>query len=201
MSKIICLGKNYAEHAKELGDEVPQKPVIFLKPLDCLVQLGKTSGAVMGEPFQGFERHYECEIVLEVQKTTNSKLKLERVGLGLDMTLRSLQAQLKKQGHPWTTAKVFPNSAVLGPMHAVAEHPNWECEPFSFFLNGEKKQSAKATDMIMNVETSLEYINSWIPVQTGDLIFTGTPAGVGAVKKGDIGCLEWLKTKTEILFF
>lgn len=198
MDKIVCVGKNYEEHAKELGDAVPEKPVLFLKPpsvLRVVEAWGQT--ITLRVPENRGELHYECEIVLKLkaggENIPDSKAAgcVESVSLGLDMTLRTLQAQLKKLGHPWTTSKVFPDAAVVGPQIPIKEFANYLEQPFSFSLNGAIRQQGRGVEMILNPAEIISYVSSCFPLCAGDLIFTGTPAGVGEVKAGDVASIKW----------
>ncbi|KAK9916305.1 hypothetical protein WJX75_001059 [Coccomyxa subellipsoidea] len=134
--KLICLGKNYLEHAKELGDAVPDKPVIFLKPPSSAVVASSQQGPVAVQlPRNRGHVHYEAEMLLRL----NDDLEVDAVSLGLDLTLRELQSELKKKGHPWEIAKAFPNSAVIGPWIDVASFPDFLTTEFSFKLDGTPK--------------------------------------------------------------
>lgn len=187
MDKIICLGKNYLEHAKELGDAVPEKPVIFLKPPSVLKTVKNGETLRISLPKNHGSVHHECEIVCRI----TSKGRVEAVTLGLDMTLRDLQSGLKKNGQPWTVAKVFDGSAVIGPWIPLETFQEWESTSFSFSLDGKLRQKGKGSEMSMKVEEALPYIASYFPLCEGDLLFTGTPAGVGPVASGQTAHLQW----------
>ena len=196
MDKIVCVGKNYLEHALELGDPVPEQPVLFLKPPSVLKRVHAWEEAVtLSLPEEDI--HYEAEIVLALSKggyrlsTEDALSCLGGVSLGLDMTLRTRQAKLKQAGHPWTTAKVFPDAALVGPVISLADFPGYLNEPFSFSLNGALKQRALGTEMGYSPIRLISYISHFFPLMPGDLIFTGTPAGVGSVKSGDQARLAW----------
>lgn len=197
MDKIICLGKNYLDHAKELGDTVPEKPVIFLKPPSVL--LVATMGSTLSVPLHQTESsvHHECELVVRLKSggscfnTKQATEAIEAVTVGLDMTLRDLQTKLKKAGHPWTTAKVFPGSAIVGPFIGIQEFKNFETTPFSFTLNGIVQQSATAKEMLLPIVDSICYVSQFFPLQKGDLLFTGTPKGVGPVQVGAKAALSF----------
>lgn len=184
MDKIVCVGKNYAEHAKELGDAIPEKPVLFLKPPSVLLasdgrevtaRLPKDSGSV----------HHECEIVLRLGPGG----KIRDVTLGLDMTLRERQAAQKKAGHPWTTSKVFPDAAIVGPF--VPLEADWLQSEFFLQIDGKIRQRGRGDEMTFSPEACLAYIAGFFPLCEGDLVFTGTPAGVGPVVAGNVGKLSW----------
>jgi 2-keto-4-pentenoate hydratase/2-oxohepta-3-ene-1,7-dioic acid hydratase in catechol pathway len=187
MDKIICVGKNYLEHAKELGDAVPDAPVLFLKPPSILRRAQSWGDTLkLATPANRGELHHECEIVLRVMGGV-----IVSVSLGLDMTLRTLQAQLKKNGHPWTIAKVFPDAAVMGPEIPLRDFRDYLTTPFEFSLNSQIKQTARGEEMMMKPQVLLEHIGACFPLCDGDLIFTGTPAGVGPVRAGDRATLSW----------
>lgn len=200
MDKIVCVGKNYLEHAKELGDAVPERPVLFLKPPSVL-RTAATNGEVLqvSLPRDAGPVHFECEIVLRLT-LGGFQLGLEKaaalvesadVSLGLDMTLRERQAELKRRGHPWTTSKVFPGSALVGPFRPVAAHPEYLDAPFSFSVDGAVRQTGRGGEMMLRPAPCLSYISEFFPLLPGDLVFTGTPAGVGAVSPGQRGALRW----------
>ncbi len=186
--KIICIGRNYSEHAKELNNPVPANPVIFMKPATALL--------VNEKPFYypdfTNELHHELEIVLKISKNGKAiqpefaHTYYEEISLGIDFTARDLQDELKKKGHPWEIAKGFDNSAVLGrfaPLEKVNREGNIE-----FFLkkNGEMVQRGNSRDMIFNFDQLIVYISKYFKLLQGDLVYTGTPAGVGPVKPGDL---------------
>jgi 2-keto-4-pentenoate hydratase/2-oxohepta-3-ene-1,7-dioic acid hydratase in catechol pathway len=195
MDKIVCLGKNYSEHAKELGEATPEKPVIFIKPPSVLMQATQNGQKLALQLPQGRgEVHHECEIVVRL----GNEMTIEALTLGLDMTLRDVQSGLKKSGHPWTISKVFRDSAVVGPWIKPAEFPNWENQEFNLEINGDLKQKGHATEMILKVSESINYIRQFFPLCPGDLIFTGTPQGVGSVQAGTLGKLKWGPIEYEV---
>lgn len=186
--KIFCVGRNYAEHAKELNNAVPTKPVIFMKPATALLKDNKPFYL----PDFSNDMHYETELVLRVGK--NGKAVQEKFALGyvdaltvgIDFTARDLQDECKKKGLPWEIAKAFDNSAVVGRfVSADADKLKNGLVEFTMKLNGEQKQHGKSSDMIFNIEQIIAYVSKFFTLQTGDLIFTGTPYGVGAAKQGD----------------
>jgi 2-keto-4-pentenoate hydratase/2-oxohepta-3-ene-1,7-dioic acid hydratase in catechol pathway len=183
MDKIICLGKNYLEHARELGEAIPEKPVLFLKPPSCLLQ--SPLAGPLGLPTGQGEVHPECEIVLKL----GSDLKPEAFTLGLDLTLRDLQARLKKAGHPWEISKAFPRSAVTGlwlPWSAFSES-----EEFHFEVDGLTRQKSRAQEMRLTPRACVDYAAEHFALKSGDLVFTGTPAGVAAVSSGQAFEATW----------
>ena len=187
IGKIVCVGRNYAEHAKELGNEIPDKPVLFLKPASALIY----SGGEIIHPEYGNELHHEVELVLligEMVKKAN-KVEAEKAivgyGVGLDMTLRDVQNELKKKGNPWTLAKCFDTSAVISDFVLKKDYQLKSDEKLELRVNGVVKQSDTLKSMIFNSAEIVEYISSIMTLQKGDLIFTGTPAGVSRVNRGD----------------
>ncbi|MCW8804475.1 MAG: fumarylacetoacetate hydrolase family protein, partial [Ignavibacteriaceae bacterium] len=187
IGKIVCVGRNYAEHAKELGNELPEKPVLFLKPASALIY----SGDQIIHPDYGNELHHEVELVLLIGETVKnaSKAQSEKAilgyGVGLDMTLRDVQDGLKKKGHPWTLAKCFDTSAVISDFVLKKGYQLKLDEKLELKVNGMVKQSDSLKSMIFNPVEIVEYISSVVTLEKGDLIFTGTPAGVSRVKRGD----------------
>ena len=187
IGKIVCVGRNYAEHAKELGNEVPEKPVLFLKPASALIY----SGEKIIHPDYGDELHHEVELVLLVGETVKNanKAQSEKViigyGVGLDMTLRDVQNELKKKGNPWTLAKCFDASAVISDFILKKDYQLKMNEKLELKVNGIVKQNDTLKGMIFNPAEIVEYISSVMTLEKGDLIFTGTPAGVSRVSRGD----------------
>jgi 2-keto-4-pentenoate hydratase/2-oxohepta-3-ene-1,7-dioic acid hydratase in catechol pathway len=188
--KLICVGKNYLDHAKELGDAVPEKPVLFMKPPSACVSLERASANEPQDvviPWDRGEIHHEAEIVLRL----DSRARIEAVTLGLDLTLRELQAQLKKAGHPWEMAKAFPRSALIGPWISLSDFQDYLSTPFSFSLDGQVVQTARGSEMRFSPEQCIAYAAEHFELRPGDLLFTGTPAGVGPLRHGQIGQLKW----------
>ncbi len=187
IGKIVCVGRNYAEHAKELGNEVPEKPVIFLKPTSAVIY----SGDKIIHPSFSTDLHHETELVLLIGATVKDAddKKAEDViigyGVGLDMTLRDVQNELKKKGQPWTIAKGFDTSAVLSDFVSKQNHKLTFNEEIILKVNGKERQHEKLNKMIFTPVQIVKYISSLMTLEKGDLIFTGTPAGVGKVVKGD----------------
>lgn len=187
IGKIVCVGRNYVEHAKELGNEVPEKPVIFLKPASAVI----FSGDKIVHPSFSADMHHETELVLLIGNTIKDadKKKSEEAiiayGVGLDMTLRDIQNELKKKGHPWTIAKGFDTSAVLSEFIFKKDYKLTLDEEIILKVNKIERQHEKLNKMIFNPVQIVEYISSLMILEEGDLIFTGTPAGVSKVVKGD----------------
>lgn len=186
--KMICLGKNYLEHAKELGDKIPPKPVLFMKPPSCAVAAEKQRETIKVRlPDDRGVIHYEIELLLRL----NDDLQIDALSLGLDLTLRDIQKDLKQNGWPWEIGKVFPASAILGPWVSLTDFPNYLEEGFDLKLDGKTVQQAKGNDMMMKPEEALKYIKAHFPLCGGDVIFTGTPQGVGPVSDGQLAELSW----------
>ncbi len=196
MDKIICVGKNYADHAAELGDIHPEKPVLFLKPPSVLVSAHATDERLqLTLPDHSEQIHHELELVFRVDRdgykmsVEEAERALGAVTVGLDMTLRDLQTEAKKKGTPWTTGKVFRDAAVIGPWVRLADFSNFADEPFTLAINDKVVQRATAKQMSHSPAECLAYASQFFPVCAGDILFTGTPQGVGNVKHGDKGVL------------
>lgn len=191
--KIICVGRNYVDHAKELNNAVPTSPMLFLKPQTALLQDNK--------PFYypNFSKniHYELEIVLRICKTGRhiepqfAAKYYDQVSLGIDFTARDLQDELKSKGHPWELSKAFDQSAVLADFQPITDF-NRQNIDFQLLKNGELVQDGHTRDMIFDFDTIVSYASKFFTLKQGDLIYTGTPAGVGSVAIGDMleGILE-----------
>ena len=185
--KFLCIGRNYVEHAKELGNEVPEEPVIFMKPKSALLQ----SNAPFYYPEFTNELHYECEVVLRISK--NGKYLQERnagkyydaISVGIDFTARDIQSELKKKGLPWEKAKAWDNSAVLGKWQPIGEGFKKDDIRFSMKKNGEFVQQGHTADMIHNFDKIVSHVSQYFSLNIGDVIFTGTPKGVGECVVGD----------------
>jgi acylpyruvate hydrolase len=185
--KIFCIGRNYIEHAKELNNPLPEKPVFFLKP--------DTSIVIRNRPFFypdfSSDIHYETELVIKINK--NGKHISEKfagtyyneIGLGIDFTARDLQQECKQKGLPWEVAKGFDQSAPISRWIQISELKNKSNILFHLDLNGKLVQTGSSKDMIFSFDKVIAYISGFITLKMGDLIFTGTPAGVGPVKIGD----------------
>lgn len=184
--KIICVGRNYSEHAKELNNAVPEVPMLFMKPETAVLQDGKP----FYYPDYSSNIHYELEIVLRICKTAKCVDRAfagnyyDRITLGLDFTARDLQDQLKSKGHPWEIAKAFDNSAVIGEWQSFEEFKNRNIS-FQLLKNGAVAQEGNSQDMIFDFDTLVSYASGFFTLKQGDLIFTGTPAGVGPIQIGD----------------
>jgi 2-keto-4-pentenoate hydratase/2-oxohepta-3-ene-1,7-dioic acid hydratase in catechol pathway len=186
--KIFCIGRNYAEHAKEMGNGVPEEPIIFMKPKSALVQ-GHTP---FYYPEFTNELHYEAELVVRVSK--NGKYIQEKhasnyynaISVGIDFTARDIQQQLKEKGLPWEKAKAFDNSAAVGKFIDIGPAINKKNINFSLTKNKEVVQKANSSEMIFTIDQIVANISNYFSINIGDLIYTGTPAGVGECIVGDL---------------
>jgi len=186
--KIFCIGRNYAEHAKEMGSAVPDEPVIFMKPKSALVQ-GHTP---FYYPEFTNELHYEAELVVRISK--NGKYIQEKhasnyynaISVGIDFTARDIQQQLKEKGLPWEKAKAFDNSAAVGKFVEITPAINKKNINFSLTKNKEVVQKANSSEMIFNIDQIVANISNYFSINIGDLIYTGTPVGVGECIVGDL---------------
>ena len=187
IGKIVCVGRNYTDHITELGNEIPEKPLLFLKPSSAVI----FSGEDIKYPEFSKEMHHEVELVLLIGKEVKnasedeSEKAIAGYAVGLDMTLRDVQNELKKKGHPWTLAKCFDTSAVLSDFISSRNYELTLEEEISLSVNGELRQKEKLKKMIFSPSKLVQYISTMMKLERGDLIFTGTPAGVGKVNRGD----------------
>ncbi|MCB2377183.1 fumarylacetoacetate hydrolase family protein [Hymenobacter sp. BT635] len=186
--KILCIGRNYAEHIAELNNETPDEPVIFTKPETALLQRGMP----FFYPDFSTDIHHEIELVLRVSKNGKNidpkfaHTYFDAIGLGIDFTARDLQSKAKSKGLPWDLAKGFDGSAPLSPtFKPVAEFADLANINFHLEVNGEVKQRGNSGMMLHNFAAQIAYISRFITLKMGDLIFTGTPSGVGPVQIGD----------------
>jgi 2-keto-4-pentenoate hydratase/2-oxohepta-3-ene-1,7-dioic acid hydratase in catechol pathway len=185
--KIICLARNYVAHARELNNPLPEKPLFFMKHENCIVRGNK--------PFYlpDFSKsiHYEVELVLKICKVGRNIEKrfahryYDRIGLGIDFTARDLQDEARSQGAPWEIAKAFDHSAPLSRFLPLSDFADLKHISFRLDVNGKTVQEGNSSLMIFPVDTQIAYISRFITLKTGDLLFTGTPAGVGPVSAGD----------------
>jgi 2-keto-4-pentenoate hydratase/2-oxohepta-3-ene-1,7-dioic acid hydratase in catechol pathway len=185
--KIICIGRNYSEHVKEFNNSLPEKPIFFLKPDTALL----TKKSPFFYPEFTKDLHYECELVFRICKLgKNISLKFahtyyDAVGLGIDFTARDLQQECKVKGLPWEIAKSFENSAPLSEKFIPKEELDLKNIQFSLLQNGNLVQTGNSKDMIFDIGHIIVYISQFMTLKIGDLIFTGTPEGVGPVNIGD----------------
>jgi fumarylpyruvate hydrolase len=189
---IYCVGRNYALHAAELGNAVPDAPMIFMKPSHALIEM---NGQPIRLPKGLGEIHYEAELVLHIGKTYQSGIRVDdlvdRIALGIDFTLRDLQNELKKKGHPWMSAKGFLRSAPIGAFFSFLGEAETKHTDFSLLKNGVEVQRGNISGMIFNLQVIVDYCAEHYGLGPGDLIYTGTPAGVGSVADGDHLRLQW----------
>jgi acylpyruvate hydrolase len=183
--KIICIGRNYADHAKELRNEIPEEPVFFMKPDTALLKDGD-----FYLPDFTSDLHHEIELVLRISKAGKhieeqfAHKYYQEIGLGIDFTARDLQARAKEKGLPWEKAKAFDHSAPLGRFtdKSALEPGNID---FELRINGETRQKGNSGDLIFSFDHIISHVSKFVSLKVGDLIYTGTPAGVGAVRIGD----------------
>jgi len=186
--KIFCVGRNYSEHAKELGNDIPEEPVIFMKPKSALIQ----GSSPFYYPDFTNELHYEAEIVLRICKNgryieeANASKYYDAYSLGIDFTARDIQNELKKKGLPWEKAKSWDNSAYVA--NWINFSKTTKNDPISFFLCQNKKivQVGHTKNMIFSFNNVISNISQYFSLNIGDIIFTGTPAGVGECLPGDL---------------
>ncbi len=183
--KIICIGRNYANHAKEMKSDIPTEPVFFMKPDTALLKEGD-----FYLPDFSKEMHHEIELVIKICKSGKHIAEqfahkyYEEIGLGIDFTARDLQAQCKAQGLPWEKAKAFDNSAPIG-MFVNKNELNLKNIEFELKINGVSKQLGHSSDVIFSFDKIIAYVSQFVTLKMGDLIYTGTPEGVGPIKIGD----------------
>lgn len=185
--KIIAVGRNYIDHAKELNNPVPEKPVIFLKPDTAVLKDNKD----FYYPEFSKDIHFEVEIVLRICNEGKHVARkfahkyYDSIGLGIDFTARDIQSELKSKGLPWELAKAFDHSAVVSNLINKEEIADLSQIQFSLQKNGEEVQQGNSKDMIFDFDHLITFVSQYITLRKGDLIFTGTPAGVGPVAIGD----------------
>ena len=186
--KIVCIGRNYAEHAKELGNEIPAEPVIFMKPENALLQ----DHTAFRYPEFTKNLHFECELVLRIcQGGTNisessASEYYDAITVGIDFTARDVQDEMKKKGLPWEKAKAFDNAAVAGKFLDIKDFPNRKSLQFSLNKNGKEVQKGNSDNMLFSFDSIIDHISRYFYLNEGDLIYTGTPEGVGPCIAGDI---------------
>jgi len=185
--KIIAIGRNYIDHAKELNNAVPKQPVFFLKPETALLQKNRA----FYYPEFSKDIHYEAEVVVKINKVGKyieeefAHRYYSEIGIGIDFTARDIQQNQKEKGLPWEIAKAFDHSAPIGKFVKLADYSNIQDIHFNLDINGQQVQSGHTKDMLFTVDQIIAYVSQFVTLKIGDLIFTGTPAGVGPVKIGD----------------
>jgi fumarylpyruvate hydrolase len=190
--RIYCVGRNYEEHAKEMGFTGREPPFFFLKPADAIVHVPEGQTGEMPYPPGTSNLHYEMELVVAIGigganiKAADAMKHVWGYAVGLDMTRRDLQNEAKKQGRPWEIGKGFDHSAPIGPIVPAAQASNPSAATIELKVNGAVKQSSTTSKLIWNIAESIEHLTMYWRLEPGDLIFTGTPEGVGAVVRGDL---------------
>ena len=201
--RIYCVGRNYAEHVREMGHDTREPPFFFGKPTDALV----TGGAPMPYPGETADLHHEIELVVAIGKDGANISEAEALGhvygyaAGLDMTRRDIQAAAKKAGRPWDMAKGFDHSAPIGTIAPVSRIGHPSAGAITLSVNGVERQRGDLAEQIWSVPETIAYLSRFVALKAGDLIMTGTPAGVGAVVGGDVleGAIEGVGTVRTVI--
>ncbi len=190
--RIYCVGRNYAEHAQEMGFTGREAPFFFLKPADAVLPVPDGATGEMAYPPLTANLHHEIELVVAIGKgganiaAADAASHIWGYAVGLDMTRRDLQNDMKKQGRPWCIGKGFDQSAPIGPLHPIASTGELRRGAITLAVNGKQRQAGDLSELIWSVAETIETLSRAWTLQPGDLIFTGTPAGVGAVVAGDV---------------
>lgn len=186
--KIICIGRNYVDHAKELNNPVPEEPVFFMKPDTALLR----NNAPFFYPSFSKDIQHEVELIIKINKVGRcigekfANRYYSEVGLGIDFTARDVQQRCKEKGLPWEVAKAFDFSAPISSKFLpISDFESVDCIPFRLVKNGEVVQQGNSGDMLFSVNRIISYVSQYVTLKIGDLIYTGTPAGVGSVAIGD----------------
>ena len=186
--KIICIGRNYIDHIKELSNQKPLNPVVFLKPDSSII--AKNQNFII--PSFSNEIHHEVELVIKINKVGKhidksfSHKYYDEIGLGIDFTARDIQSNLKEKGHPWEKSKAFDNSCMVGKFLKKEKLEDISKIEFSLIKNNKLVQSGRSNDMLWKIDELISYVSQYFTLKIGDLIFTGTPSGVSKVESGDI---------------
>ena len=186
--KIICIGRNYIDHIKELSNQRPKDPVVFLKPDSAVIV--KNQNFII--PSFSDDIHHEVELVVKINKVGKhidnsfSNKYYDEIGLGIDFTARDIQNNLKEKGHPWEKSKAFDNSCMVGKFVNKNDLEDLSSIKFSLKKNNELVQSGCSSDMLWKIDELISYVSQYFTLKIGDLIFTGTPSGVSRVESGDI---------------
>ena len=204
VNRIYCVGRNYEEHAKEMGFTGREPPFFFLKPADAIVVVDAGQTGSIPYPSLTKNLHHEIELVAAIGtggkniKAADALKHVYGYAVGLDMTRRDLQGEMKKQGRPWCIGKAYDHSAPIGPITPVAQAGDVHNAELFIQVNGKDRQRSTVTKLIWNVAETIEHLSSAWELQPGDLIYTGTPEGVGAVVSGDtmVGGVAGLGTIT-----
>ncbi|MFC6633422.1 fumarylacetoacetate hydrolase family protein [Microbulbifer taiwanensis] len=204
LGKIVCVGRNYADHAAELNNPVPENPLLFIKPATAAVPMAEPVHLPAGRG----GCHFEGELALLIgapltgANAAEVPAAIAGLGLALDLTLRELQSQLKKDGHPWEIAKGFDGACPLSPFVKLDWAPDWDGLTYSLWLNGELRQRGKTAHMLTPILDLVAYISGHFTLQPGDVVLTGTPAGVGELLHGDHIAMQleddWLRVETSV---
>lgn len=187
VGKVVCVGRNYAAHARELGNDIPESPILFLKTASCLIP----SGEKVIHPGYSENLHHEIELVLLIGETVKNSDRKEAeksvigYAVGLDMTLRDIQNENRKKGEPWTLAKVFDTSGVLSEFVLKSDYHLQGNEKIFLSVNGKSKQESRINKMLFDPAELVVQISKKMTLEKGDIIFTGTPEGVSRVVRGD----------------
>ncbi len=200
--RIYCVGRNYVEHAQEMGFSGREPPFFFLKPADTVVPVAEGQTGAIDYPSLTQNLHHEIELVVAIGKGGRDIAAAAAAGhiwgyaVGLDMTRRDLQGEMKKQGRPWCIGKAFEQSAPIGVLHPIGKTGELKSGAITLKVNGELRQKGDLAQLIWNVAETIEHLSRAWTLQPGDLIYTGTPAGVNAVVKGDVmeGAIDGLGT-------
>ena len=198
--RIYCVGRNYADHAREMGDTGREPPFFFSKPADAVLNVADGTEGVLPYPSQTQDLHHEVELVVALGAGGRDLTPEQAAAciwgyaIGLDMTRRDLQGAAKKAGRPWETGKAFDHGAPIGPLHPASSLGSMASGSITLSVNGQPRQSGDLSDMIWAVPEAIAYLSTLFELKAGDLIYTGTPAGVGAVVTGDVleGAIEGL---------
>lgn len=198
--RIYCVGRNYVEHAKEMGGTGREAPFFFMKPADAVLPVAHGTTGEMPYPGMTSDLHHEIELVVAIGKGGKNIAAADALNhvwgyaVGLDMTRRDLQGEAKKLGRPWCTGKGFDYAAPIASIHPVSETGHIARGEIRLTVNGEQRQKSTVDKLIWNVAETIEHLSKYYELKPGDLIYTGTPEGVAAVKKGDIleGAIEGL---------
>lgn len=200
IGKVVCVGRNYAEHARELGNEVPKTPILFMKPASSVVSV--RSDIVRPDPSTYGDTHYEAELCVQLSADLSAatveqaKQAIGGVTVGLDLTLRDLQSKLKEKGHPWERAKCFDGACVLADWLVPQAFGDFSKVSYQLAINDELRQDGDSAMMLFPVYELLAEISHAFSLQAGDVIMTGTPSGVGILQANDqlkltLGVHEW----------
>jgi fumarylpyruvate hydrolase len=200
--RVYCVGRNYADHAREMGDTGREPPFFFAKPADALLSVAEGGEGVLPYPSQTHDLHHEVELVVALGSggrdltPEQAAAAIWGYAIGFDMTRRDLQGAAKKAGRPWETGKGFDHSAPIGPLHPAQGQAPMAKGSITLSVNGQPRQSGDLSDMIWPVADAIAYLSTLFELKAGDLVYTGTPAGVGAVVAGDVleGAIDGLGT-------